>query len=150
SAYVRRNPLTYVCAGSSSNCSSSSARRYLPRIFVASSASATSMPRRTRASRRLLPISNTREAYPASAETSVPRPQDPVDAERERRGDAHVEREPADRARRPERADAAGEDGSLRRQPCAAGRPEGDQRQEDRGRRRDVERAQQRERAQSL
>ena len=37
SAYDRMNPLMYVPVGSTSNCSSSSARMYFARIFVASS-----------------------------------------------------------------------------------------------------------------
>ena len=61
SAYVRRKPFTYGSAGSASNCSSSIARRYFPRIFVASSTCAIVIPWRVRASRRLFPISNTRE-----------------------------------------------------------------------------------------
>src|SRR5581483_6415844 len=110
SAYVRRNPLTYVCAGSSSNCSSSSARRYLPRIFVASSAWAKSILRRTRASRRLLPISNTRgkrSRVPAGrllgpAEHAVHR-------ERERARHAGVHPRPGRDAREPERPAAPGD-----------------------------------------
>src|SRR5207302_2857806 len=63
SAYERRKPLTYVCAGSTSNCSSSSARRYLARILVDCSISGKSRAWRRRASRRLFPISNTAAAH---------------------------------------------------------------------------------------
>ena len=51
--------MTYVSPGSTSNCSSSRALRYLPRIFVSASIRGSSRPWRKRASRRLLPISNT-------------------------------------------------------------------------------------------
>src|SRR5260221_8118675 len=87
SAYVRRKPLTYVSAGSSSKCSSSSARRYLPRIFVASSACANSIPRRTRASLRLFPISNKARGRVALL---LGRPQSAVDPERDSPRDSAV------------------------------------------------------------
>ena len=50
--------MTYVGAGSRSNRSSSSARRYLGRIFVRSSSSGKSSSWRNLASRRLEPMSN--------------------------------------------------------------------------------------------
>ncbi len=49
----------YVSPGRISKSSSSSARTYFARTFVASSTSVKSSPWRVRASRRLFPISNT-------------------------------------------------------------------------------------------
>ena len=73
SAYERRKPLTYVGAGRMSNCSSSSARRYLGRIFVRSSSAAKSSSWRILASRRLEPMSNTRGIVDGLPETALSR-----------------------------------------------------------------------------
>ena len=58
SAYERRKPRTYVGAGRMSKRSSSSALRYFGLIFVRSSSSGKSRFWRSRASRRLEPMSN--------------------------------------------------------------------------------------------
>src|SRR5688572_29608800 len=74
---------------------------YLPRIFVARSTVARSRPWRSRASRRLLPISNT---GPDCTRGSFERPQDLVEGERERAHQADVEAEPGEPFAPPQRA----------------------------------------------
>src|SRR5713226_8418536 len=61
-----------------SNRSSSSAARYLARIFVAVSTSANSRPRPTRASRKLLPISSTAPDFLGSQYPCDPAAPEPV------------------------------------------------------------------------
>ena len=57
--YVRRNPLTYVTPGMTSQSSFSMAWTYLTRILMSSSTCWSVRLRRTRASRSVVPISNT-------------------------------------------------------------------------------------------
>ena len=76
-AYVRRNPFAYARPGSASNCSSSSAWRYRERMCVARSTSARSSCWRSRASRRLLPISNNVTLRRPRTQCAAPRPRRP-------------------------------------------------------------------------
>src|SRR2546428_10224576 len=93
---------------------------YLPRIFVSRSTAARSSPWRSRASRRLLPISNTEPDCRCLFEVSEQR----VEAERERAHQAEVEAGPAEPFADPQRAfvrvDRAAE---LAPRPSAGGQP---------------------------
>src|SRR5690349_12241963 len=87
----------YVCAGSWSNCSSSSRRRYLARTFVRTSSSGKSSPFLVRASRRLAPISNMRQESTVRlpARELGPRLEEHVHADRDQRSQRQADAEGA-------------------------------------------------------
>ena len=134
SAYVRRKPLMYESPGSRSNRSSSSACRYLPRIFVPLSISGKSRLLRRRASRRLEPISNTSSSVDRLGRKSV---QQLVHAYRQCCSEREVDAERAEQAAEPrDTASSHASDRPLRPAPRRAREQQRHEPEQERGNRR--------------